>query len=486
MKKRHAIVFMLIFSSLFALAQAQSDSSLVYKKRVLESPEIDLLMSYYRQDGDYSAVGGGIGTEKLDDITPTIVVTIPLNADDVLTIDAGLSAYTSASSSNINPFNKSGASKGGDDDDDDEHAYSKPIRAVNPTGTPWVASSGASRSDVLSSVSVDFSHSSNDRNAIWGAHGAFSQEFDYHSIGFGGSIARLFNEKNTELSLKAQVYLDAWRPIYPTELSEFSKNGVNFLSKGYFSGVTVVDQSGAPSNQYNPDLFRVFSNKKRNSYSVSLSFSQIMSKRLQASVFADIVYQSGLLSTPYHRIYFADKPNYYVGNRSDIPQYTSPQNKGVFQLADHSERLPSSRIKIPIGLRLNYYLSETFKLRTYYRFYSDDWGILSHTASIEVPVKLSQYFTLTPVYRYYQQTAAKYFAPYEAHLSTEQYFTSDYDLSEFFSNQYGLGLSYTDVFTHRKVYRFGFKSLNFRFSHYARNDGLRANIVSLGVKFVFE
>ena len=38
------------------------------------------------------------------------------NADDVLTADFGISAYSSASSSNINPF--SGASGGEDDDDE--------------------------------------------------------------------------------------------------------------------------------------------------------------------------------------------------------------------------------------------------------------------------------------------------------------------------------------------------------------------------------
>ena len=58
-----------------------------------------------------------MGSEKLTDLASNIVVAIPLNDDDVLTVDMGLSAYTSASSSNINPFNATGASGGGDDDD---------------------------------------------------------------------------------------------------------------------------------------------------------------------------------------------------------------------------------------------------------------------------------------------------------------------------------------------------------------------------------
>ncbi len=477
---RSILFLILIFLSLFSVAQNSKDSINTYKKRVLETPEIDLLMSYYQQDGDHSAVSGGIGDESLDDITPTIVITLPLNDDDVLTIDAGLSAYTSASSGNINPFNNSGASRGGDNDDDNDHSSS------TTKGSPWVASSGASRSDVLASLAVDYSHSSDDRNFIWGAHAAYSQEFDYHSIGFGGSIAKLFNEKNTEISLKTQVYLDQWKPIYPTELHEYSLYGDSFLNSGYFSGITVLDENGNASTQYQPDLFSTFTDKKRNSYSVSVSFSQILSKRLQASVFFDLIYQKGLLSTPYHRIYFADKPNYYIGDATDIPVYTSRQNKGVYRLADDIERLPGSRFKTPFGMRANYYINETLKLRTYYRYYTDDWGINSHTVNIELPVKLSHSFSLTPAYRYYQQTATRYFAPFETHLSSEQYYTSDYDLADFHSNQWSVGLRYTDIFTQRKIYKFGLKNINLRFSHYSRSDGLKANIVSLGIKFVFE
>lgn len=500
---RKTLLFILILWSIASVAQNPKDSINTYKKRVLEAPEVDLLMSYYHQEGDHSAVGGGIGSESLDNITPTIVITLPLNDDDVLTIDAGLSAYTSASSSNINPFNNSGASRGGDDDDDDfrisnsvaspgvgnnlrTSSTSTAISSSTTKGSPWVASSGASRTDELYSLSVDYSHSSDNRNFIWGAHTAISQEYDYGSFGFGGSIARLFNEKNTEMSLKTQVYLDKWRPIYPTELHEYSLYGSNFLNSGYFNGVTVLDENGDASTQYNPNQFSVINDKKRNSYSASLSFSQIISKRMQASFFVDLVYQEGLLSTPYHRIYFADKPNFYIGTASDIPNYTSSKNKGVYQLADNIEHLPGNRLKTPFGARINYYISENLKLRTYYRYYTDDWGITSHTASIELPVKLTQSLTLSPNYRYYQQTAAKYFAPFETHLSTGQYYTSDHDLAALHSNQWGLGLSYTDIFTQRKIYKFGLKNIHLKYSHYGRSDGLKANIISMGVKFVFE
>jgi hypothetical protein len=224
----------------------------------------------------------------------------------------------------------------------------------------------------------------------------------------------------------------------------------------------------------------------RNSYSVSVGLSQVVSKKLQASVFFDVLQQQGLLSTPYHRIYFADKANYYIGQAEYIPNYESENNAGVYKLADDIERLPDSRFKLPIGARLNYYINERFVLRTYYRYYSDNWDIQSHTVNIELPLKVSDRFTIFPMYRFYTQTQSKYYAPYEKHLSTEQYYTSDPDLATFDANQYGFGVSYTDIFTGGKIWKFGLKNIDFRFNQYRRSDRLTANIASIGFKFIMQ
>lgn len=466
----------LFFVAAVGFSQEKDSTEVVYKKRVLEGIEVDFLASYYKQEGVHSSVSGGIGTEKLTDLASNIVVAIPLNDDDVLTVDLGISAYTSASSSNINPFNSSGAS-GGDDDDDDR-------ATTGPYGTPWQASSGASAQDALASVLVNYSHSSDDRNFIWNTTVAFSNEYDYTSIGFGGGISKLFNNKNSEISVKGNVYLDQWRPIYATELHEYAKYGSNFLNDGFFQGVTVLDQNGDATTSYLPSDFKLWKSTNRNSYSASFGFSQVATKKMQFSVFFDVLQQQGMLSSPYNRVYFADKANYYIGDAQYIPVYESTQNKGVYQLADDIERLPGTRFKLPFGGRLNYYLNERITLRSYYRYYWDDWGITSHTASIEIPIKLTDKFTVFPMYRYYTQNASKYFAPFETHLSTEKYYTSDYDLSTFNASQYGFGVGYTDILTNMRIWKFGLKSMDLRFNHYDRNDGLNSNIITFGIKFI--
>lgn len=438
---KNKIIFLFTLISTVAFSQESDSTNVAYKKRVLESIEVDFLMSYYKQDGIHSAVSGGNGMEELTNITPTFVVAIPLNDDDVLTVDAGISAYSSASSGNINPFDSN-------------------------TPSPWQASSGASAQDVLTSLVLNYSHSSDDRNTIWNGHVSGSVEYDYSSIGFGGGVSRLFNGKNSEVSVNANVYLDTWKPIYPKELQDFVDYGG--MNGGIYDDF-VITPGQISSEVYNPANFKEHDKKKRNSFALSFAFSQVVTKKVQGSIFMDVLYQNGLLSTPYQRVYFADKGDFFINE---------------FKLADDIERLPDSRFKLPIGTRWNFYLNEKFTLRTYYRYYFDDWDISSHTFNIEIPYKLTDKFTVFPMYRFYTQQQSKYFAPYEGHLSTEKYYTSDYDLSTFKANQYGFGVSYTDIFTNMKIWKFGLKNIDFRFNHYDRNDGLSANIFTFGVKFV--
>ena len=243
------IITLLLLVTFSSFGQEKDSTEVTYKKRVLESIEVDFLASYYKQDGIHSAVSGGKGNENLTDITPTIVVAVPLNDDDVLTIDAGISAYSSASSSNINPFDSN-------------------------TPSPWQASSGASQSDQLVSLVANYSHSSDNRNTIWNAHISGSVEYDYSSIGFGGGLTKLFNDKNTEINIAANAYLDTWSPIYPKELQDFKSNGDN-LNGGIFNRYTIIGNTA-----YNPTKFSFHENKNRNSFAVSLSFSQILTKKL--------------------------------------------------------------------------------------------------------------------------------------------------------------------------------------------------------------
>ena len=180
---------------------------------------------------------------------------------------------------------------------------------------------------------------------------------------------------------------------------------------------------------------------------------------------------SGLLSTPFHSVYFADKEDYEL----DI------------------ERLPSSRLKIPFGVRLNYFPLDFLVLRSYYRYYTDDFGIKAHTFEFETPLKINSSFTVSPFYRYHTQTASKYFAPKNEHLSTETYYTSDYDLSELYAHKYGVGLKYYPTFgllRSQPIFKthgvFMFKYIELRSAIYKRSTDLSAFNISINLGFGFK
>ncbi len=484
MINKYIIISLFLFPVvLFAQNNTTStDSTKIFKKRVLENAEIDILTSFYTQDGNNASVTGGIGSEKLEDYATNISIAIPLNDDDVLTIDATISAYSSASSNNTNPFNRTGEDGEYEEDEDDEDEIFR-------FGSPWVELSSAS-SDVWTNISVSYSHSTDDRNTIVNLNGSFSNEYDYNSIGFGGGITKLFNKKNTELGINATVFLDQWKPVYPIEISS-SHNTDGDLNSGFFTDLDILDQGGNiidknGSNVWKPINNTLIEDKGRNTYSLSLRFSQILNKNMQFAIFIDPTVQLGWLSNPLQRVYFSDVDNFYIGNASSIPNYTNSSNQDVFQLADDIERLPDNRLKIPVGFRLNYYVNEFIVIKTYYRYYFDDWGINSNTFNIEMPIKIGDKFTLYPNYRFYNQTAADYFAPFEQNLSTSNFYTSDFDLSKFNSNQFGLGIKYTDILTSGHLWKFRLKNVSLNYNYYERNTGLKAHIISLGTKIIFE
>ena len=457
-------------------SQNTQDSTGIFKKRALEATELSILTSFYAQDGKNASVTGGIGSEELTDFATDINVSIPVKEDGVLSINGSISVYTSASSSNLDPWFDQ------DEDKDGE---------IN-AGTPWAASSGASHNDAWLNLNVGYNHYSEDRNAIYSVNVSVANEFDYQSFGAGIGLVRLFNQKNTELSVSGNAYFDAWKPQTPIELRTYIAHQGD-LDAGLFKGVDILDKNGGviDKKQQSSDIWKpikniLLDNKERNTYALSVSFSQVLGESTQVSVFSDFTFQTGWLANPLQRVYFADKANYYIGNAASIPFYTETRNKDVFQLADDIERLPNNRLKIPIGLRLNQYIDENFVLRSYYRYYFDDWGIQSHTFDVELAIKVGQLFTLYPNYRFYDQTAADYFAPFEKLVSTSEYYTSDFDLSKYYANQFGLGIKYTDIFTSAHIWKFGLKNLSLDYNYYKRNTGLSAYIISIGADFVMD
>lgn len=401
----------------FAQTTKPADKDSTYEARKLKVEEVNLVSAYYHQNGNNSAVTGGIGTENLTDFANTLDLQLSkygLNGrKHTFLFELGVDHYTSASSDKIDPL----------------------------------SISSASRQDTRIYPSLNWTVSNDKTGNAFGITGSYSHEFDYQSFGGGINLTRLSANKNTQFDFKATAFLDTWKVILPVELRP----------AGYGSG-SDKDGRGGGTLDYKP----------RNSFSTSFSLSQVISQRLQVALIIEPSYQKGLLATEYQRVYFNSNFATGVGPTNSI-------------LNERIESLPGSRYKLPIAVRLNYFLDDHFIIRAFYRYYSDNWGIRAHTAELEIPVKLTSFVSVSPFYRYNNQQGTRYFAPYGQHSPTETYYTSDYDLSTLSSNFVGANIRLSPpngVFGSPH-----FNSLELRAGHYMRSTGLNSNIVTLAMKF---
>ena len=299
----------------------------------------------------------------------------------------------------------------------------------------WISKTGASqRTDGLRIYpSLDWTREDEKKGSSISAGLYYSSEFNYHSVGLNTGITQK-TKRNGEFGLKLSAYLDQVKMILP---SEFEPAGAYTISRN--------------GEMRHPD----YGSSGRQTYTASFSFSQVINTRLQGSLLLDVVEQQGYLGLPFHRVYFTDG-------------------------ADSIEKLPSNRFKLPIGLRLNYFLGDKIVLRGYYRYYTDNWGVRSHTASLETAIKLTPFISVTPYYRWYVQTAAKYFAPYEAHQTTDAFYSSNYALSAFNSSFFGAGVRLAPP---KGILNSHLKMLEIRYGHYTQTTDLVSDVISLNLQF---
>lgn len=391
MKK--SIITGLALMSIMRLSAQQTPTDSTYRSTKLKIEEINLVSSYYKQDGNNSAVTGGIGSEELTDLSNTIDVKLikygKSGKKHYFDVEVGVDHYTSASSDRID----------------------------------LQANSSASSADNRFYPSLTYMMENEEKGNTFGIGLSSSTEFDYQSFGGNVSYAKRTKDKNGEFTARFQAFLDQVKIIKPVELR-------------------------SPGEGYGTE--------NRNTFAGSLSYAQVVNQNLQLMVLADVILQQGYLSLPFHRVYFNDA-------------------------TVHQENLPDSRLKIPIALRASYFLGDNVIIRAYYRYYSDDWKLTAHTFDLEIPVKLTQSFSLSPFYRYYTQGGMKYFKPYGAHTAADEFYTSNFDLSDFDSQFLGMGIKLTPP---KGVFGIShFHTVEMRYGHYNKTTRMSADIFSINLKY---
>jgi len=432
MKKISLTLIGLYILFLQGYSQVTEHYTNIFQAKPLKLEEINLVTSYYSQNGTHSAVTGGgsgyIGTqymdgsEKLTDFANMLELKLVGYGETGLkhTILAGLGV--------------------------DHHTAAS---------QKWISKTGASSPDGNRVYpSINWTVENEEKGTEFGLGTYYSHEYNYSSIALDGHYG-FKNKIGGEFSAKVSAYFDQVKLIYPSELiPAVASNGitpydVNIIttnaSRG--SGGTIYDLGGSEKAS--------IPTSPRNTFTSSFTYSQVINKSVQTSLLFDIVKQDGWLGLPFHRVVFKDG-------------------------SEKIENLPHSRLKIPLGARLNYFIGDNLIVRTYYRFYTDDWGLVSHTASIELPYKFTPFFSISPFYRFYTQTATKYFAKRGEHNVSDTYFTSNYSSSAFNSNYFGLGMRTAPPGGIKDTYM---SALEIRYGHYSQSTDLNSNVISLHFTF---
>lgn len=309
--------------------------------------------------------------------------------------------------------------------DSDHTTVVSPLAAISRDAWKGGTLSASYVADVVSSASVDVisnatSHMTDFRSEITAgvsqklhlttltADYVYSVENDYQSHNADLGIAQDLFEKNTTLSL-------GWT---------FSDNGVGRTGDQLFHrNLLVTGVSGA--------------------------WTQVLDKKTIAQLSYSFSYNDGYQASPYRFVRIETNDLSHIAFK--VP-----------------ETEPNERFRHAAVAALNRYLFNDSALGMDYRFYSDNWGIISHTVQVRWFVAIRD-VTLRLRERFYYQQGANFYREHYTAADFQPYMTADRELSTFWSNVVGAKLSWRLPWVHRALeleakvdyFHFGYSDFQF-------------------------
>lgn len=366
----------------------------VEKNPIVDKTQIDVVYNQYIQDGNSSAITGGIGTEQLTIYGPGVKIKRNWQ-QHALSVHMGADIISSASTDNID--------------------YIK---------------SSASILDSRSYINTNYGYTFSEKELRINGGLACSIESDYFSLGGRIGMTKTDSKNLAQYSIDFQAYKDDLR--------------WGRLTQGIWRPVKLI----YPYELRHTDWFTTH---ERYSFNLRFGYNKAINKRSMFGIYPVITYQKGLLSTPFHRVYFNDE-------------------------TVHVEQLPNQRFKVSLGLQWNQYVGNHFVLKNSINPYFDNWGIRSINVKHETAFKYGANWTFLPNIRWSIQKGSRYYAPYLEHPTDALIFTSDADLSSYQTFDVGLGIRWTPLQHVEK--RNHINSILIRYYYLHRTNGLKGHMFS--------
>lgn len=251
--------------------------------------------------------------------------------------------------------------------------------------------------DMVSSASID----------VVTTASPYSEERKQWSLG----MDYLRGNTTISTSYTSSVESDFDAKTYSLAISQDMFGDMTTLTLSYALGDDVVGKSDEPTFQRD---------NTRQHYGIGLT--QILTRNLITTLNVETITDEGFLNNPYRSVRFVD-PVSSTGYSYEPELY------------------PSTRTTNAIGVSARYYLPYRAALHTEYRYFTDTWGIDSHTASIGYVHPWGDW-TFKAKYRWHDQTGAHFYRDIFSRSEATNFRGRDKELSPLTSNTFEFGVSY--------------------------------------------
>jgi len=147
-----------------------------------------------------------------------------------------------------------------------------------------------------------------------------------------------------------------------------------------------------------------------------------------------------------------------------------------------AERHPDSRQRRDVFLKVNRYLPNRSSLKADYKFYSDDWGIASHTAGAKLNQYVGNHVVVRYRYRWYSQTAADFWRDeYTEAGGAGGFRTADYRMGNFDAHLFGTRVGWRLGRAPFSWNWLGDVELEVQYQRYFNSNNFSANIFETGL-----
>lgn len=325
-------------------------------------------------------------------------------SDQPWRVDVGAMRYSEKNRIKVSELNFRAKRLLGEEDSLSLRADYDSVSGASPTGAAKIqttssASGGAPMASFKAertAVGADWETSVTPETRLTLA-GDHSSQKSYSSAGFGASVARDFNQRNTTLVFGAGYSVDTINPA----------NGIRTELKTT-SAATIRAAS-----------------EEKDQVDLQLGVTQVLSRETLLQLNYVRGQASGYMTNPYKII-------------SEVDPVTGVNTNSIAR----TEKRPDKRGSNAIYAQLNYAL-ESGVLYSSYRYFQDDWGIKAHTVDFKYRQPITERLYVQPNVRIYTQSAADFYRSmlYTTEI-TPAYASADYRMAKMHTNSLGVKLGY--------------------------------------------